>query len=170
MEKLIRTDKNGTKYYEVTEKCMKCQGTGFIKYYWQHYDGICFDCKGKGYKTYKKKVYLPEYEAKLEANRKAKRIAKAPEVNQKFFKENGLNEEGKTYVVLGKTYEIKEELKAKGARFSKNLLWHFGQKVEGYNLLEVTADDYGTKNAYGEYEYDGAKIQRLQYKMKGMSR
>lgn len=73
-------------------------------------------------------------------------------------------------MVLGKTYEIKEELKAEGAKFNRILLWHFGQKVEGHDLLEVSVDDYGTKNCYGEYEYDMAKVQRLQDKIKEANR
>lgn len=67
--KLFKTDKNGTKYYEVTCSCGKCNGTGFILEYKHVEAGVCFDCGGSGIITYTDKVYSDEYLAKLERQR-----------------------------------------------------------------------------------------------------
>lgn len=81
MAKLIRVDRNGTKYYEGMIECDRCGGAGI--YYmgvnngrlipsWVD-NGVCFKCRGLGKVPSKWKEYTPEYEAKLEARRKAKR-------------------------------------------------------------------------------------------------
>lgn len=81
MATLIRTDKNGTKYYEGLVECDRCSGKG-IYYIGVHNgqplpswvdQGVCFKCLGRGKVVGKWKEYTPEYEAKLEARRKAKR-------------------------------------------------------------------------------------------------
>jgi hypothetical protein len=81
MAKLIRIDRNGTKYYEGYVPCDRCGGEGI--YYmgvvngvpqpsWVD-NGICFKCGGSGKQLEKWKEYTPEYEAKLEARREARR-------------------------------------------------------------------------------------------------
>ena len=78
---LVKTDRNGTKYFEETSKCWKCNGTGI--YQWGaiingqcSYSGVCYSCDGTGLVTVKTKEYTPEHEAKLQAQRE-KRQAKA---------------------------------------------------------------------------------------------
>lgn len=80
MAKLIRVDKNGTKYFEGLVECDRCNGKG-IYYIGVHNGrllpswvdkGVCFKCLGRGKIEGKWKEYTPEYEAKLEARRKAK--------------------------------------------------------------------------------------------------
>jgi predicted Fe-S protein YdhL (DUF1289 family) len=80
MAKLIRTDRNGTKYYEGYIPCSRCEGRGIYvigvcngQLVPSHVDnGICFKCGGSGKQLGKWKEYTPEYEAKLEARRKAR--------------------------------------------------------------------------------------------------
>lgn len=80
MATLIRVDRNGTKYFEGLVECDRCGGKGI--YYigvrngqplpsWVD-NGVCFKCGGSGKVAGKWKEYTPEYEAKLEARRKAK--------------------------------------------------------------------------------------------------
>lgn len=80
MAELIRTDRNGTKYYQGMIPCDRCDGKGI--YYigvcndklipsWVD-QGVCFKCRGLGKVKGKWKEYTPEYAAKLEARRKAK--------------------------------------------------------------------------------------------------
>ena len=80
MATLIRVDRNGTKYYEGMIECDRCGGVG-IYYIGVHNgqplpswvdNGVCFKCGGTGKVEGKWKEYTPEYEAKLEARRKAK--------------------------------------------------------------------------------------------------
>ena len=47
MAKLIRIDKNGTKYYE-DNVCPKCYGQGYINGYEHIEGGVCFLCGGTG--------------------------------------------------------------------------------------------------------------------------
>lgn len=80
MAKLIRVDRNGTKYYEGLVPCSRCEGKGI--YYigecngklvpsWVD-QGVCFKCGGSGKQQGKWKEYTPEYQAKLDAKRKAR--------------------------------------------------------------------------------------------------
>jgi len=72
----IRTDKNGTKHYDVTYQCDWCNGTGIRPQYMHVYGGVCFYCEGSGFHTREVKEYTEEYAAKLEAKRKAKQEAR----------------------------------------------------------------------------------------------
>lgn len=71
----IRTDRNGTNYYEVTYQCCKCHGTGNLPHYAHYADGVCFDCDGSGVNVRTVKEYTAEYAAKLEAKHAAKQAA-----------------------------------------------------------------------------------------------
>ena len=82
---LIKTDKNGTKYWNTLVLCDRCcNGSGV--YTWggtingrPMYAGTCFKCGGAGHVWEIVKEYTPEYRAKLDAaneKRKAKQRAK----------------------------------------------------------------------------------------------
>lgn len=81
---LIKTDKNGTKYWNTLVPCDRCGGDGVYK--WgaminnrPQYVGTCFKCNGAGKVWDIIKEYTPEYRAKLDAaneKRKAKAQAK----------------------------------------------------------------------------------------------
>lgn len=75
----IRTDKNGTKHYDVTYSCEWCRGTGIRPQYMHVFGGVCFYCDGSGFHTREVKEYTAEYAAKLEAKRKAKQEAREAE-------------------------------------------------------------------------------------------
>lgn len=77
---LVKTDRNGTKYWEVSRKCEKCGGTG--TYRWgacinDHYQfsGVCYDCDGTGIEVDIEKEYTEAHAQKL-ADQRAKRQAK----------------------------------------------------------------------------------------------
>ena len=77
---LIKTDRNGTKYFSEDCTCWKCGGSGI--YEWGavinghcQYSCVCYSCGGTGVVTVNSKEYTPEHEAKLQAQR-AKREAK----------------------------------------------------------------------------------------------
>ena len=86
---LIKTDKNGTKYFNDRVVCDRCGGDGVYKWgamiSWcggpamPQYAGTCFKCNGAGKVWEIVKEYTPEYRAKLDAQnekRKAKQRAK----------------------------------------------------------------------------------------------
>lgn len=172
-KELTRTDRNGTEYYTVTATCGKCSGSGYIAYYGHVYGGVCFDCNGCGTETYTEKKMLPEYEAKLLARRAAKEekkkqemMAKADEYNQEFFKDQGFDTNGRTYVVLGNTYAIKEELKEKGAKWSNQFGWHLPVNLPEYETVEILVDDVYNKDAFGIYRWNQWKGQDETYSAK----
>lgn len=158
---LVREDKNGTKYYHCTDRCFKCGGTGMIEIYRPINGGECFDCGGSGIAEWEEKEYTPEYEEKLRVQREkreAKKIAKekeqAAEKNAEFFQRNGFNPEGKTYFVLGNTFEIKEELKAQGAKWDNlSRHWHMSTIPEGRDCFEVSVDEMYLTNVAGVYDW-----------------
>lgn len=145
MAKLLRVDKNGTKYWMSTE-CPKCGGNGYIHYY-SHVDaGLCYLCNGSGYHETTWKEYTPEYAEKLAERRRKKARAKAPETNAKFFGKMGMSAEGKAWLVLGNTFEIKDQLKADGAKFNNLLGWHFDHADNGYACCEISIEQIGEKD------------------------
>lgn len=140
MAKLIRIDKNGTKYYEETQ-CPKCGGNGYINGYEHIEGGRCFLCGGSGFYTTHWKEMTPEYAQKLADRRLAKARAKSAERNAEYLKKLGFSEDGKAWIVLGNTYEIKDDLKAAGARFHNLLGWHFDHADNGFDCFEINTAD-----------------------------
>ena len=55
-----------------------------------------------------------------------KMTAEAEGKRTEWLSNHGFNKDGNTYVLLGETYSIKDELKAAGWKFDKTLLWHRG--------------------------------------------
>lgn len=163
---LVKVDKNGTKYYE-DYTCDKCGGRGGADV-WAYTGWTCYKCGGSGRmdKPSRWKEYTPEYEAKLKirrakAHEKAveKMAAEAAEKNKVFFAYNGFNPDGYMFIVLGNTYEIREQLKAAGARYNKYFkCWTFDHEVAEYNTLKVHADDAYAKNEGGAYMYQWPNI------------
>lgn len=157
MATLIKIDKNGTKYYAET-RCPRCGGQGG-RDEWQYTGYTCFDCGGTGIapKPSIYKVYTPEYEAKLEAQRAkrrekkhAERRAKADELNADFLREHGIGADGKIYAVLGNTYEIREELKAAGLHFVPPFGWVSDHPLDRPTLAFDASEIY-EKDADGIY-------------------
>jgi hypothetical protein len=145
MAKLLRVDRNGTKYWLET-KCPKCGGQGSIDAYYYNQAGVCFLCGGSGYHETTWKEYTPEYAEKLAERRRKKARAKAPEVNAKLFKQLGMSEDGKAWIVLGNTYEIKDALKEAGARWNDMMGWHFDHEDNGYNTAQLSIEDIAEKD------------------------
>lgn len=73
-----------------------------------------------------------------------------------WFKQQGFNEKGLTYVYFPTdSYEVKEELKEAGFRFNKPMLWHAPEVPEGYEdkVVEVWFDAVGVMSAWHEGFY-----------------
>ena len=131
----VRTDRNGTKYYNDWQ-CPRCGGAGESDN-WYRTGRTCFECGGTGRRGTPKivKEYTPEYEAKLDAKRVARQAkyeaehaeeieqekARVAEFNRRMTikqrLEYGCNEEGIGYVLTGNTYKVKEQIKANGGRW-----------------------------------------------------
>ncbi len=123
--------------------------------------GVCWKCSGSGKVLEKWIERTPEYEAKLVARRLARQEAKlaelkasADQANAEFFQKQGFNAEGKTYVILGDTYKIKDELKQLGCKFTGILGWHIDHQLDGYDSLEVDVNDCYYKDYAGIYRWN----------------
>ena len=140
MATLVRIDRNGTKYWE-DYTCEKCNGKGYIPCFDYVEGGICFDCGGTGKGLRKRKEYTPEYKAKLEQRRFEREKKKATEFNKDNFSRYGLAEDGSCYVVMGNSYDIKEELKEAGARFCYHLGWYFAEDNDSFDTKHFEIED-----------------------------
>lgn len=148
---LIRTDRNGTKYWNIIDVCPRCGGRGDYILGTLNY-GVCFGCGGSGKHQYTYKEYTPEHEAKLEAQRKAKaekRLAErakyeaehAEEIEAKNrailerrYADFGCGKNGIGYALTGKTYPIKDAIKKNGGRWIYGV-WICPVAIEGKGVL-----------------------------------
>lgn len=151
--KLLRIDKNGTKHW-TDDVCPKCGGTGVIDAYYMIEAGVCFKCGGSGHYVTNWKEYTPEYAKKLEERRLARLRKKAPEENAKWLKRNGFSEDGVTWIVTGNTYDIKDDLKAAGAKWNGLLGWHLDHDPEVWPTFTVTTGDVCRTSLAGQLFWD----------------
>lgn len=160
---IVKVDEEAHKAY-IKEKCDRCCGHGIIASRIENGHivpipvdgGVCYKCKGSGIISKWVKAYTEkEYERYLRTQKRARERKKEKEEarlqelkdNSEANKKNllgkwGYNVESPTiYLVVGNTYEIKDELKERGGRYNPALNWYFTDKVEGYTLAEVPFDD-----------------------------
>ena len=156
MKTLVKIDKNGTKYWH-DDTCPKCNGRGYLYGYEHVAGGVCFKCNGSGKHGHNWVERTPEYEEKLRQRRLAKARKEAPEKNAKFLKAFGYAEDGRTWVVMGNTFEIKDELRAAGAKFDHMLGWHFDHEEAGYDLEVLSVYDMCEITEIGRIELDPEK-------------
>lgn len=153
---LIRTDKNGTKYWG-DYTCDRCGGVGGSDA-WEYTGWTCYKCGGTG--RMKKpdiwKEYTPEYEAKLnerrakrEAKKQAEHEARLPEIRKEWLEENNFNADGQTFLFLGNTYEAKERIKECGGKWDSIIGWHIAAPVDGFQFLMVTIEEVADENYWG---------------------
>lgn len=139
-------DKNGTEHW-IDHNCPKCGGTGYLNGY-EHVDGArCWKCGATGHFTHTWTVMTPEYAAKLAAKRDERARKKNLAGRAEFLEREGFNADGVTFVVIGKTFDMKDELKAASSKFSYALGWHFASKPENLVTIEMTVADCFWENA-----------------------
>lgn len=165
-----RVDRNGTHLFTDCT-CNRCGGDGYIAYFGHIEQGVCFECGGSGVSTGTEiKIYTDAYGAKLKEQRAAREEAKrqklieeSAEWNKTWLEREGFNADGVTYVVLGNTYLIKDELKAKGAKFNDMLGWHMADP-QGYDVAEICVEQVTYRTYIGRFEYimwnEGVEIVR----------
>lgn len=137
---LDRIDRNNTHYYTST-RCPKCGGTGYLKYYVHVEGGVCFRCGGTGRHDTKMLVRTVEYQSKLNEQRLEKARKTAGTRNAEYLRRQGFSADGKSWVVMGNTYEIKDQLKAAGCKWNNEFGWHFDHEVEGFDTVVVSIND-----------------------------
>lgn len=71
--------------------------------------------------------------------------------NDNFFKWYNINEDGYTYVAVGDTYRIKDELKKNGAKFNKEIGWSFKEDPGKFKTIKISVDSIAYKSDNGIY-------------------
>ena len=152
---LIKIDRNNTHYYTDT-RCPKCGGTGYIPGYEHVEGGVCFMCGGSGRGSQSVIVRTYEYNQKLVNARLEKARKTAGDRNAKYLKSRGFSADGFAWIVMGKTFEIKEQLKSAGARWDNTFGWHFDHEVTEFPTVRISIDDKLTRLSfeYPEETYD----------------
>lgn len=156
---LDRVDRNGTHYY-TSHRCPKCGGTGYLNYYVHVEGGVCFLCGGTGEYDTKMLVRTVEYQNKLDERRLEKARKTASARNAEYLRRQGFSADGKTWVVMGNTYEIKNQLKAVGCKWNQEFGWHFDHKVTDFDTVMVSIEDSipfldDSTESIGQYSNDG---------------
>lgn len=168
--KYIRTDKNGTKiYHDFT--CKRCGGAGASNA-WALTGYTCYECGGKGITPFNPqviKVYTPEYEEKLKAQREkraaqreAELKAQAEAERQEWIKDHF--PEGKIYVFVGDTYKIHNDLKADGATYTRNTGWYFKHAQDKYPTIEMSFEESTHENCAGFMRINGDVYEKAKAK------
>lgn len=172
----IRTDRNGTKYF-ADYTCKRCGGQGGLPQ-WTYTGYTCYECGGTGVAAKPEifKEYTPEYEAKLEERRSKAREKKCLErIEQikselpEIYQRHGFSSEGKIFVVIGNTYEIREELKAAGAKwFSALRSWGFTENTDKYPTVQISFDEcyiVDMETGYVNWNYETGNEDLIKSKM-----
>lgn len=163
-----RTDRNGTRYFR-NHTCDRCGGAGG----WAGWPGfVCYDCGGSGTDPIGSlfKIYTPEYEAKLTAQREARaqkrqqeREAKARAERPQNLEKAGFGKEEDAYViyrVVGNTYPIKDELKTLGCKFNRAVGWFSSKNLEDYECQRMEESQVLTDSVFIEWK-DKEEVEKL---------
>ena len=165
--------KNGKMYTKVKEICSRCNGRGIIISRVENGQlipipvdsGVCYKCLGKKYFVKEVRLYTEAEAAKMEAanerarvkreaERRAKMEAEYEQKKAEWLKKNEWTPDGKTYVVAGDSYSIKDELKECGFRYDPILRWHKANPGKySDRVVEVKLDDVIEMSAWGEGHY-----------------
>ena len=167
--KYIRTDRNGTRYFS-DFTCHRCGGFGKLNCYAYIDGGTCWECGGSGVSAGTEvKVYTPEHEAKLAAQREARQKKAEAERYQKLLSERDsrLEKAGFAketiddtvewviYRVVGNTYSIKDELKEAGCKFNPAVGWYRSTPVDGHRCQRLTEKDVLADSPFIEWKSKG---------------
>lgn len=164
--------KDGKMYQKVKTKCDRCGGLGLIASRVENgqiipipvANGVCFKCGGSKYICKEVRLYTVEEAEKMEKRNEAARVKRHEEQEAKmkaeyagkkakWIEDNGFSAEGVTYVAIGDTYSIKDELKAAGFTYSPVLKWHKATPDENYQTIKVDMDSIVEFSAWGTGSY-----------------
>ena len=142
--------KENKMYTKIKYDCPRCSGKGIIIARIENGQpipipvdgGVCYQCLGK------------KFLVKREAERREKMEAEFEQKRLKWLSDNEFTKEGKTYVITGDSYSIKDDLKENGFRYNPVLKWH---KADPGNykdhVVEIDINDIAEASAWGEYHY-----------------
>ncbi len=165
--------KDGKMYTKVKGLCPRCSGRGLIISRIENGQpipipvdgGVCYQCLGQKYIYKDVRLYTEKEFAQMEAakeraaakreeERREKMVREFAQKKENWLKKNGFNEEGKTYVVTGDSYSIKDDLKSAGYIYDKVLRWHCADPgAYADRVVEIDVNDVVEFSAWGEGHY-----------------
>ena len=183
--KYIKTDKNGTKYYE-DWNCPRCCGYGELEK-WYYTGKVCFQCGGTGKRPHPKivKIYTEEYQKILD-ERREKRNAKKQEENPPESKEEvtrkleemrknnwlyeGFNKDGVGFLLTGETYKNKDLIKQSGGRwnrFFEGFVCPTPLQIKDVSVEEIKASEFCNESGFIDMDKAIAHKKQKQQNKKG---
>ena len=163
---LVKEGKMYTKVKQVCDRC--CHGVYVCRIEngqpvpHPAYGGVCLKCNGTGFVTKEVRLYTEAEAAKMEERNEAARIKKEAERRakmeaefegnkKKWLEKNEFTKEGKTYVITGDSYSIKDDLKSSGFIYNPVLKWHKADPGDyGDRVVEINVDEVVEFSAWGE--------------------
>lgn len=147
MATLIKIDRNGSKHYEGYVPCDRCGGVGGANQ-WQYTGWTCYKCGGTGVVFSKWIERTPEYQAKLDAKRKAKHEAQRAE-------EEAKRAEWERKQAERKAEEERRKAEEKARKAISQYVGNVGEKISATVTYEGSAhfttrsfSGYGTETMY----------------------
>lgn len=126
-------EKEGRKYVNMIGHCSRCGGSGHYSY--NQMDGtMCYGCRGTGKQRITVRWYTDAERARMDraAEKRQEAKIKAAEERAEYRRGAEYNGFANGFVIamIGNTYEIKDELKSAGAKYSRALGWHFANEED----------------------------------------
>ena len=162
-------EKSGKMYSKARQNCDRCVKGVYVSRVENGHivphpncGGVCFACGGTGFITKEIRLYTEKEKAaatrakERAAERKVEqRLADAERKKAEWLKRECFTPDGVTTVYVGSnSFDVKDQLKAEGWKYSQLLGWHIAEgDVEKYgaeNLAEVSVSDVAAFNLYGE--------------------
>lgn len=162
-------EKSGKMYTKARQNCDRCVKGVYVSRVENGHivphpncGGVCFACGGTGFITKEIRLYTEKEKAaatrakERAAERKVEqRLADAERKKAEWLKRECFTPDGVTTVYVGSnSFDVKDQLKAEGWKYSQLLGWHIAEgDVEKYgaeNLAEVSVSDVAAFNLYGE--------------------
>lgn len=147
MRKLIKIDKNGTKYY-ADDTCRRCGGLG-ERSEWYYTGRTCYECGGTGHSKVRiEKEYTDEFMQKL-TERRAKKLAEklAKEEEERKAHEAELRAEEERLEAERKA----EEERIKAEKAVSQFVGEIGQKIE-VEVIYIGSPYFTVRDPFGREE------------------
>lgn len=148
---LIKTDKNGTKYFEGDVPCERCGGAGGADM-WKPTGWTCYKCGGTGTQWGHWKEYTPEYEQKLAEQRRKRREKYEAEHAEEIAARKAEQERREAERKAEEERKAREEAERKA---KSQYVGEIGEKLELDVTFDYTASyerpsfrGFGTETAY----------------------
>lgn len=162
-------EKSGKMYSKARQNCDRCVKGVYVSRVENNqivphpaFSGVCLKCGGVGYITKEIRLYTEKEKAaatrakERAAERKVEeRLANAERKKAEWLEKECFTPDGVTTVYVGSnSFDVKDQLKAEGWKYSMLLGWHIAEAdVEKYgveNLAEISVSDVAAFNLYGE--------------------